>query len=157
MNPNYSLASTYNGLSGGKEETIRYFKGKTEISIDLSDATEGFYPIIKILVDFNDKTPNLIKEYSFDDSRRIVREPIKHTYYPDSNFDQIMYYTTVYIIYSNFNQFAYQLPIKISKESFYSEYSNLIVADTQFIDNSENSTFLILDTANGDNLNLVIK
>jgi hypothetical protein len=157
MNPNYSLASTYNGLSGGIEEPIRYFKGSTEISIDLSDAAEGFFSIVKIIIDFNDNSPLVVREYTYGDPRKVVRDKFSNIYYPDPDFYHVVYYPTVYITYSNFKQFVYQMPVRISQESFYTEYKNLNIAATQFIDNQDDSTFLILDTAKGDNLNLRIK
>lgn len=157
MSADYTLGSQFNGTQGGSVEDIRVFKGETEISFNLSELAEGTYSVAKIIIDFNDGSPLLIKEYTFGDNRKIVSEIFKRTYYPDANNYYIVYYPTVYITYSNFNQFIYQSVIKIAKESFYSEYENLEIGAAQFVDNSQNSVFTILDSAKGDNFNLVIK
>jgi hypothetical protein len=47
--------------------------------------------------------------------------------------------------------------VKIAKESFYSEYENLEIGAAQFVDNVQNSVFAIIDTAKGDNFNLIVK
>jgi hypothetical protein len=157
MNTIYTLGSQYNGTQGGKVEEVRVFKGETEITFDLTDLAEGEYSIAKIIIDFNDDTPLFIKEYTFVDSQRIVSELFKRKYYPNIDNYYIVYYPTVYITYSNFNQFKYQAVVKIAKESFYSEYENLEAGAAQFVDNQQNSVFAILDSAKGDNLNLIIK
>lgn len=157
MNTLYTLGSQYNGTEGGSVADIRIFKGETEISFNLSELAEGEYSVAKIIIDFNDNSPLLIKEYTFGDDRKVVSEIFKRTYYPDVDNYYIVYYPTIYITYSNFNQFKYQAVVKIAKESFYSEYENLEIGAAQFVDNSKNSIFTILDTAKGDNFNLIIK
>lgn len=157
MNTIYTLGTQYNGTQGGKVESVRVFKGETEITFDLSDLAEGEYSIAKIIIDFNDDTPLFIKEYTFGDNAGIASEVFKRKYYPNVDNYYIVYYPTVYITYSNFNQFKYQAVVKIAKESFYSEYENLEVGAAQFVDNPQNSVFAILDSAKGDNFNLIIK
>lgn len=157
MNPLYTLGSQYNGTEGGSVEPIRIFKGETEILFNFLELAEGEFSIAKIIIDFNDDSPLLIKEYTFGDDRKVVSEIFKRTYYPDINNYYIVYYPTIYITYSNFNQFKYQAVIKIAKESFYSQYENLEIGAAQFLDNSKNSIFTILDSAKGDNFNLIIK
>jgi hypothetical protein len=157
MNTIYTLGSQYNGTQGGKVENIRLFKGATEISFDLTDLAEGTYSVAKIIIDFNDDSPLLIKEYTFGDDRRVVSEVFKRKYYPDLNNYYIVYYPTIYITYSNFNQFKYQAVVKIAKESFFSEYEILDIGAAQFLDNSQNSIFTVIDSAKGDNFNSIIK
>lgn len=157
MNTIYTLGAQYNGTQGGKVEEVRVFKGETEIIFDLTDLAEGEYSIAKIIIDFNDDSPLFIKEYTFGDTQRIVSEEFKRKYYPNIDNYYIVYYPTIYITYSNFNQFKYQAVVKIAKESFYSEYENLEIGAAQFVDNSQNSVFAILDSAKGDNFNLIIK
>jgi hypothetical protein len=157
MNTIYTLGSEYNGTEGGKVEDIRIFKGETEISFDLTDLAEGEYSVAKIIIDFNDDSPLLIKEYTFGDDRKVVSEVFKRKYYPDLNNYYIVYYPTIYITYSNFNQFKYQAVVKIAKESFFSEYEILEIGAAQFLDNSQNSIFTILDSAKGDNFTSLIK
>lgn len=136
---------------------LRIFKGETDLVIDFSNLIGITYPLIKIEIDFNDGTPNLIEEFSHTDDHKLELNLIKHKYYPDATFYNKIYYPTIYVTNLIFERFAYQLPIRISKESFYSNYQNLTVASTQFVDNSANSLFLMLDTAKGDNVNLMIK
>ncbi len=157
MNTIYTIGSEYNGTTGGKVEAIRLFKGETEISFDLTDLAEGAYSVAKIIIDFNDDSPLLIKEYTFGDDRKVVSEIFKHKYYPDLNNYYIVYYPTIYVTYSNFNQFRYQAVVKIAKESFFSEYEVLDIGAAQFLDNSQNSIFTVIDSAKGDNFNSIIK
>jgi hypothetical protein len=157
MNPIYTIGSQYNGTEGGVAASVRIFKGETEISFDLRDLAEGEYSVAKIIIDFNDNSPVLIKEYTFGDDRKIVSEIFKTIYCPDVDNYYIVYYPTIYVTYSNFNQFKYQAVIKIAKESFYSEYENLEIGAAQFVDNAQNSVFTIIDTAKGDNFNLIVK
>jgi hypothetical protein len=157
MNTIYNIGYQYNGTQGGLVEPIRVFKGETEISFDLRDLAEGEYSVAKIIIDFNDDSPLLVKEYTFGDDRKVVSEIFKKTYYPDISSYYIVYYPTIYITYSNFRQFKYQAVIKIAKESFYSQYENLEIGASQFVDNTQNSIFTIIDTAKGDNFNLIIK
>ena len=157
MNTIYTLGAQYNGTKGGRVEAVRVFKGETEITFDLTDLAEGEYSIAKIIIDFNDDTPLFIKEYTFENSQRIVSEVFKRKYYPNVDNYYIVNYPTIYITYSNFNQFKYQAVVKIAKESFYSEYENLAIGAAQFVDNKQNSVFTIIDTAKGDNFNLIIK
>lgn len=157
MNTYYKLAAVYNGEEGAKEENTRIFKGETEISIDLSDAAEGAFYIVKIIVNFNDGSPILIKEYDMKEHRKIVKDLIKHKYYPSFEKDFKYFYPTVYITYSNFKQFIYQIPIKIMKDSIYSYYKNIEIGSCQFIDDTSNSLFVNFCTLSGDILRLKIK
>lgn len=146
-----SLAGT------GYAYPAKFFKGETELIIDFSNLIGITYPIIKIEIDFNDGSPMFVSEFSHTETNKLELTQIKHKYYPDSETYNLMYYPTIYVTNLIFSKFAYQMPIRISKESFYSNYENLTVASTQFVDNSANSLFLILDTAKGDNLNLIVK
>lgn len=157
MNTIYTLGSEYNGTEGGKVEDVRIFKGETEIYFNLTDLAEGEYSVAKIIIDFNDDSPLLVKEYTFGDDRKVVSEVFKRKYYPDLYNYYIVYYPTIYITYSNFNQFKYQAVVKIAKESFFSEYEILEIGEAQFLDNSENSIFAIIDSAKGDIFNSIIK
>jgi hypothetical protein len=157
MNTIYKLGSEFNGTTGGIEDVLRTFKGETEISFDLTDLATGQFSIAKIIINFNDGSPLLIREYTFGEDKKIVSELIKKTYYPDTNTYFVVYYPTIYITYSNFNQFLYQTPIRIAKESFFSEYENLTIGATQFVDNTDNSMFVVFDSAKGSNYNLRIK
>lgn len=157
MDTYYKLASIYNGEEGAKEEISRNFKGETEISIDLSDAAEGDYYIVKIIVDFNDGTPLHIREYDVTDHKKITRDYIKHKYYPSNEYDFKFYYPTIYVTYSNFKQFIYQIPIKILKESFFSSYKNIEIDSCQFVDDENDSVFVNFSDSNGDILRLKIK
>jgi hypothetical protein len=156
MNSNYNIPSQYNGINQGYVESLRSFKGNTEIVYNFDEVSSGGWPIIKIIIDFNDDTPLLIKDFSFKNKDKI-QEIVRHRYIPSKEYQNIVYYPTMYITFANFSTFVYQTPIKIGRESFYSAYKRLNVASCQFLDNSEHSTFLTLDTSKGDILNLKIK
>jgi uncharacterized membrane protein len=153
MNKIYKIESIYNGLEGFREEPVRIFKGKTEISIDLSNITE----VVKLIIDFDDGTSLITKEIDFKDPLKLTQEIIKKTYFPSPNVDYVFFYPTVYITYSNFKQLIYQIPIKISRDSFFSSYKNLEISSCQFIDDEDNSLFVNFSTANGEILRLKIK
>lgn len=157
MNTLYKLSSLYNGMDGGLEEDIRYFKGETEIFFDFSEIGSSGYSIIKIVSDFGDKTPVYIRNYNYDDSNLIINEPIKHIYLPSPNQDNVFYYPTFSIFFSNFKKFIYQTPIRITKDSFYSKYKKLTVNSAQFIDDGNDTLFVTLQSLDGDILNVKIK
>lgn len=156
MDTTYKLSQKYIGLGGIAIDSVRVFKGKNEIFFDLSAVHSNYNPIIKIDVDFNDKTPILTKYYNFNNRLAIV-EPISHIYFPDENYHSAVYYPTLYITYLNGRNFVYQCPVNMVQNSFYSQYRNLDIASCQFIDNKENHLFSLLDTGYGDILNLKIK
>ena len=157
MNNVYKLLSAYNGVDGLFEDKPRYFKGETELIYDFSVVGVGNYSVIKIIADFNDKSPLYIREFDYLDKDSITNIPITHKYYPNSEFDNIFYFPTFYIYYSNFKRFVYQTPIRITKESFYSRYKRLTINSAQFIDDSNNSLFVSFQTREGDILNTKIK
>lgn len=156
MNKIYTISSEYNGLSARYIEPIRVFKGMTDISYDIEGISSGNTSIIKIIADFNDGTELLSLDYSFI-NQESIKIPITHRFKPSEVYQFAIYYPTIFITFSNFTTFVYQTPLKIAKESFYSEYERLDVASCQFIDNAENSMFVIFDTGKGDILNLKIK
>lgn len=156
MNTIYNLPINFNGAEIGFVEPSRKFKGKTEITYDFEEISSGSNSIIKIIIDFNDSTPLLTKDYSFTNKDKI-KEIVKHTFIPSPQYQNIVYYPTIYVTFSNFSRFVYQTPIKIGKESFYSSYKRLNIASCQFLDNLDDSIFVTLDTSNGDILNLKLK
>jgi hypothetical protein len=156
MNNTYILPA-YDGVISIKEAPIRYFKGETELIYDMSQIEDGLYTIIKINVDFNDGSSVYKDEYDYSNSGKLTNTKIVHKFNPSSDVDNLFYYPTLNITFSNFDIFTYQTPIRITKDSFYSKYQNLELHDMQFIDNSDNSLFVTLNSINGDILNLKIK
>jgi hypothetical protein len=156
MNNSFKLLIDYVNNPIGYQEPIRYFKGSSKLLFDLSEVNTQNNPIIKLDIDFNDGSPVITKHYNFNDPQKIV-EIITNTYYPYKDTQNIIYYPTFFIKFLHGNQFVYQCPIKISKNSLYTQFVQLDVANAQFIDNSENSLFVIFDTKMGDILNIKIK
>lgn len=156
MNNIYTLTSNYLNLPIGFKESIRSFKGITDLSFNLNQANSEINPIIKIDIDFNDGSEIITKKYDFVNKNKIVNL-INKTFYPDNTAQIIIYYPTFFIKYLSGKDFVYQCPIKIAKSSFYNEYNNIEVSGVQFIDNTENSLFVTLDTKNSDILNIKIK
>jgi len=151
-----TLPSNFSGLQAEFSDAIKYFKGNVDINFDVSSIFSLQNPIIKLVMDFNDESPKLIRNFSFDNPSKIV-EPIVHKYIPSEDYYNIVYYPTIFITFANFNRFVYQVPVRISKESFYSKYEKIKIAACQFIDDSDNSLFITLDTINGDIINLKLK
>jgi hypothetical protein len=156
MNNIYILPA-YDGVNLIKETPVRYFKGETEIIYDMSQIEDGIYTIVKINVDFNDGSTIYKDEYDYIDNGKLTNTKIVHKFHPSNQVSNLFFYPTLKITFSNFDTFTYQTPIRITKDSFYSKYENLELHDMQFVDNSENSLFVTLNSINGDILNLKIK
>lgn len=156
MNNIYILPA-YDGVTSIKEATVRYFKGETELIYDMSRIEDGIYTIVKINIDFNDGSAVYKDEYDYLNTGKLTNTKINHKFFPSNQVSNLFFYPTLKITFSNFDTFTYQTPIRITKDSFYSKYENLELHDVQFIDNSENSLFVTLNSINGDILNLKIK
>ncbi len=154
---NLYILPIYDGVNKFDEEPVRYFKGKTDIIYDLSQVESTLYTIIKINIDFNDDSPLYKEEFDYVNINKLKNNKIIHTYYPSNQNGNIFFYPTLSITFSNFDTYIYQTPIRITKESFYTKYQNVELHDMQFIDNTENSLFVTLNSINGDILNLKIK
>ena len=156
MNKLFKPASSYIGFPIGYQEQMRYYKGVNEISFDLSELHTEINPIVKMDIDFNDGSEIIHKNYNFMQPNSIV-ELLFNTYYPDKDYQNIIYYPTFYLKYLNGTDFVYQCPIKIARNSFYTEFLGIDISGVQFIDNTENSLFVTLNTRIGDILNIKIK
>jgi hypothetical protein len=156
MNKLFKLSSSNIDIPIGYQEPIRTFKGVNELSFDVSEVHTEINPIIKLNIDFNDGSEVISKTYNFVYPNSIVEQIIK-VYYPDKDNQNVIYYPTLFLKFLNGKDYVYQCPIKISKNSFYSEFSTINVAGAQFIDNTENSLLITLDTGIGDILNIKIK
>ena len=156
MNKLFKLSSSYGDNPIGYQEPMRYYKGVNELLFDVSEVHTEINPIVKLDIDFNDGSEIITKFYNFRFPNAIV-DVIYKTYYPDKDNQNIIYYPTLYLKFLNGKDFIYQCPIKIAKNSFYTEFSSIDIAGAQFIDNTENSLFVTLDTGIGDILNIRIK
>lgn len=150
----YYKLTTFGGL--GYIYPARTFKGETEIVIDLSDLIGLTHPIIKIEINFTDDTDLLVKTFSFTETNKLELDLIKHTFYPSVDAYNVFYYPTITITYLDFSVFKYQMPIKIAQNSFYKECENLYIGNAQFLDDSNNSVFVVMDTAKGNIINKLI-
>jgi hypothetical protein len=106
---------------------------------------------------FGDDSPNFERNYEFKDNYNILDGLIRHIYRPDTEFFSIVYYPTIIITYSNFKQLVFQLNLKISKSSVFTDYKGVVVSSIQFVDDDDDSIFAVLESLNGDILNLKIK
>ena len=156
MNKIFRLSSDYQDMPIGYQEPIRYYKGETELLFDISEVHTEYNPIVKLDIDFNDGSEIISKKYNFKYPDMII-ETISKVYYPDKDYQNVIYYPTLYLKFLNGNDFVYQCPIKIARNSFYTEFSSIHIAGAQLIDNIENSLFVTLDTGIGDILNIKIK
>ena len=156
MNNLYKLSSTLIDIPIGYKESIRYFKGVNTLSFDLSEFHTEINPIVKLDIDFNDETEIITRYYNFSHPNKIV-DLISKTFYPNKDYQNSIMFPTFFIKFLNGEEYIYQCPIKIVKNSFFSEFSNVSISDVQFIDNTENSLFVTLDTGRGDILNIKIK
>lgn len=156
MNTNYIIPANFNGTDRQYYDELKTFKGPTDVTFTFSAVASGDIPILKIIADLNNDTPVIIKDFSYDDPEK-MKQPIFGRYEPTDSYHYMIYYPTFIIVFANFTKLYYQIPIRVGKSSFYSEYEKLTLASCQFIDNSDNSMFLTLDTLKGDILNLKIK
>jgi len=150
----YYKLTTFGGL--GYTYPARTFKGETEIVIDFSNLVGLTNPIIKIEINFTDDTDILVKKFSFSEINKLELDLIKHTLYPSVDTYNVFYYPTITITYLDFSIFRYQMPIKIAQNSFYKEYENLYIGNAQFLDDTDNSVFVMMDTAKGNVINKLI-
>lgn len=157
MNKIYQINDFFLGEDKSVEESVRYYKGETEIVMDFSDFIGSDYDVIKISIDFNDGTSNHTVEYDYSNSTKILTDLVTHKYYPSETTDNIFYYPTIFMTFSNFKRYIVQLPLRITKESFYSKYNKIDISSAQFIDDVENSMLITFRTINGDILNSKIK
>jgi hypothetical protein len=155
MNNDYIIPDTFNGADREYLAELVTYKGTTGITYKFKELGSGI-PIIKIVADFNNGAPVVIRNFSYEDPNNIM-EDMNTTYEPTDSTQYIVYYPTFFIFFANFTKLVYQIPLRIAKSSFYSDYEKLTVASCQFIDDSNNSVFLTLDTLKGDILNLKIK
>lgn len=156
MNKLFTLSLNYINNPIGYQEPMRFYKGISELSFDLSECNTPANPIVKIDIDFNDGSDVVSKFYNFEYPNKIT-EVITNVFYPDTDTQNIIYYPTFFIKFLDGTDFVYQCLIKISKNSFYTDFLNIDIAGAQFIDNIDNSLFLSLQTQIGDILNIKIK
>lgn len=150
----YYKLTTFGGL--GYIYPARTFKGETEIVIDFSDLVGLTHPIIKIEINFTDDTDSLVKTFSFTETNKLESDLIKHTFHPSVDTYNVFYYPTITITYLDFSVFKYQMPIKIAQNSFFKECENLYIGNAQFLDDTDNSVFVVMDTAKGNIINKLI-
>ena len=153
----YTLTSEYNGVNYISFDDVKVCKGETEVVIDASRLPNIDSNIIKVEVDFGDETPVFERNYEFRENYNILSDLIRHVYHPDTISFNIIYYPTIIITYTNFSQLIFQLTLKISKSSIFSDYKGVVVSSAQFVDDEDDSIFTVLESLNGDILNLKIK
>jgi len=156
MNSKFILNVDYKGLKGQYKETIRYYKGVNQIFFDLSLVHSTENPIVKIDIDFNEGSDIITRIYNYNNHDEIINL-ISNEFYPNPDYQEVIYFPTMYIKYLDGTDFAWQCPIKITKNSFFGEFSNIEIGSCQFIDDNNNSLFVTLDTGIGDILNIKIK
>jgi len=153
----YTLTSEYNSINYVSIDDVKVSKGKTEVIFDISQLPNQNSNIIRTEIIFGDSSPNFEKNYIFEENFNILREKVRHIYYPDTVNSNIIYYPTIVVTYSNFNQLIFQLTLKIAKSSILSDYRGVVVSSIQFVDDEDDSIFTVLESLNGDILNLKIK
>jgi len=153
----YTLTSNDIGINKIVFEDIRVSKGETEIVINFSQLSNINQNIIKIEIDYGDSSPIYERNYNFNQDFNILQESVRHIYYPNQQFDNVIYYPTIIITYSNFTQLIIQLTLKVAKSSVFSDYKSVSVSSIQFVDDEDDSIFAVLESFNGDILNLKIK
>lgn len=159
MNTVYTLLSSSSTTTNIPPRT---FKGMVSLTYQLSSINVGTK--IPLRMEFNTNLGDSyvfsdVREFNFESSVSILLKPYTHTYnYINLNGVAInSYYTTIKITYSDFTVYQYVIPINIYANSFYSEHKSLKVANSQFVDDSDNSLFISFDNGNGDVLHSIIK
>ena len=158
----FTPSSDKNGISGSDltSITIRN-KGPLNLNIDLSDINIGNHNIIRVQLDFADKNntnDNIDKNFIFLSERPNFKSPFTHVYNPSqTNSYSANYKPKLIITFSNFNIFTYILDVRIYKESFYGKYRRLNIISAQFVDDANDSMFLVCDNISGDKFNVVVK
>ena len=142
-------------------EPLKTMKGATTVTFDLKKIITHGFGVVNITVNFNDKSPNYVRDFRYEEGYNILEENIVHTYMPSKDYDMVIYRPTISVTflnnYSTFTELDIFVPIRISKPSFYSEHKRLMISSIQLIDEPDDPVFATLQKSNGDILNLKIK
>ena len=148
-----------NGLSYPRNPII--FKGETRLILDLNNLKNGTHDIIEVDIDFGDKNShniNVSDKFSFTNSFSASNPIYLHTYQAvnDTNY-YFRYYLTIDVTFSNFRTFRNKFDIVVYKDSFYSLHKKFVINSAQFVDDFDNSMFVVMRNDNGDKFNFIIK
>lgn len=115
--------------------------GDCNLTLNLNNLSSN--NVVKIICDFKDKTPLLFKEYN--STNKLLLEKINHNYFENSSYQVYTYNTSLSVIYSNFKIHTFKIPVEIIKTSFNSKEGKILVKNAQFVDDLNDSIFLIAD------------
>jgi hypothetical protein len=158
----FSPSSGKNGMSGSDltSTTIRN-KGPLKLNIDLKQINTGNSDIIRVQLDFADKNninDNIDRNYIFLNERPNFELPFSHIYFPSqTNSYSALFKPKIILTFSNFNIYTYILDVRLYKESFYTKHGRLRIISGQFVDDVDDSMFLVCNNINGDKFNVVVK
>lgn len=158
----FTPSSDNNGINGSNltSITIRN-KGPLKLNVDLSDINIGDHNIIRVQLDFadvNNTNDNVDRNFIFLEEGSNFKSPFSHIYNPSqTNRYSANYKPKVVITFSNFNIYSYILDVRIYKESFYNKHKRFNIISGQFVDDVNDSMFLVCDNINGDKFNVVVK
>jgi hypothetical protein len=157
-----NLNPSINGLNGFEyPKNPIIFKGESKLNLDLNNLKNGTHDIIQVDIDFDDKNSsdiNISDKFSFTNSFSASNPIYSHIYQAvsDTNY-YFRYYLTIDIRFSNFTTFRNKFDIVVYKDSFYSLHKKFAINSAQFVDDDDNSMFVVIRNDNGDKFNFIIK
>ncbi len=158
----FSPPSSINGIQGvDLTSNIIINKGPLKLNIDLKDSNIGNHNIIKLDLNFkdsSDESDNVFENYIFLEERPNFTNVFSHIYNTSKTSKyEIKYKPEIIITFSNFKTYTYVLDIRIYKDSFYSKHKRLDINSAQFVDDVNDTMFLVCKNMNGDKFNILVK
>lgn len=107
----------------------------------------------------NDHVTDPITYNFFEYGTVLPVSSFSHTYiFPDqsTSVDYVSLSAQVIIRYSNYTETSYIIPIKLYKNSYYDVLGEINILDTQLVDNDNNDVFCVIETRDGDVINIIL-
>jgi len=137
-----------------------YVKGKSEITVDLTQIDESKTYVKNISINWGDGAPeedyflNIVKDYY---TESIIPEVLynkdvsictayKHVYYPNSASYFTKYQCVVKMTFMNDYVGSIYIPVIVAQGSYYDDIDDLYILNNQMLPLSSNNTFLNLQT-----------
>lgn len=146
-------------------------KGTTNVIFDFDSIVETTFPAVKMKASYGDTLD--VESYDYDIIKNHIGTGLTYKIAKYGKFGNVLdslsyiyspsdaaYFTsltaTFLVTFSNFTEITFRVPIKIARDSYYSALGNIHLIDTQIVSNSANSVFAIIQTEDGNAINIVL-
>ncbi len=127
-------------------ETIRA-SSECDLTINLNALSSS--KVTKIICEFTNGQKRLYREVDF--KGRPISEKIECKFYEHPSYQLYVYTPTLSVIYNNLRMDIFQIPVEISKSSFNGFEGKMSIRNCQFIDNENDSIFVVAECDNSSN------